>query len=87
MEALFSKIQKEACLVGFLISVEFADFLIWGAQDMYIYSSNGNVHKTSFGLCFMALDPFIDRLKGLQPKNKGNRNLNEHCDLLKIGKS
>ena len=55
-----------------------------------LFSSNHNIHKSSFDFCFWASDPLIDRfyfkffqLKGLKPKNKGHMNFYECCDLTK----
>ena len=31
--------------------------------DRYTFSSNHNIHKSSCGLCFWALDPLIDEIK------------------------
>ena len=41
------------------------------------------VKKYLLYLCFLAPDPLIDRLKGLEPKNKGRTNFYEGCDLTK----
>ena len=55
-----------------------------------LFSSNHNVHKSLCGLCFWAPDALnmidfskINRLKGLEPKNKGHTNCYERCDLTK----
>ena len=54
-----------------------------------LFSSNHNIHKSSYGLFFglqtLYLIDFtiIYRLKGLEPKNKVLTNFYEHCDLTK----
>ena len=55
--------------------------------DIEYFSSNHNIHKSTCGLCFWASDPYlidfgrIYQLKGLEPKNKGQTNFYECCDL------
>ena len=44
------------------------------------FSSNHNIHKSSCGLCFQAINPLIN---SLQPKNKGRTNFCVRCDLTK----
>ena len=40
--------------------------------DRYTFLSNHNIHKSSCGLCFWALDPLIDRFyKNLSIKGSG----------------
>ena len=45
-----------------------------------LFSSNHNIHKKSFSLCFLASDPLIDRFY-LKFKSKGHKNFYEFCDL------
>ena len=66
-----------------------------GAQSVFmasldiLFSSNHNIHKSSYGFCIRASDPLlIDfakrfQLKGLKPINKGHTNFFECCDLTK----
>ena len=54
-----------------------------------LFSSNRNIHKCSYGLCFWASDPLIEnsnkifQSKGLKPKYKGQTNFYECCDFTK----
>ena len=35
--------------------------VVWGYTLDIIFSSNHNIHKSSFGICFWASDPFFNR--------------------------
>ena len=64
-----------------------------------VFSSNHNIHKSSYGLRFWASDPLFEEFikfhqlkilnskiylsKGLKPKNKGHTNFYQCCDLTK----
>ena len=66
-----------------------------GAQSVFmasldiLFSSNHNIHKSSYGLCFWASDNLmidftkIFQLKGLKLKDKGHTNFYECCNLTK----
>ena len=53
------------------------------------FSSNHNIHKSSYGLCFWASDPLIEyfkkilKLKSLKSKNKSHTDFYECFDLTK----
>ena len=59
MSALGTRLQGAVVhKISFCISLQYPD----GQDIVYIlFSSNHNIHKSSFGLCFWASDPLIER--------------------------
>ena len=48
---------------GILQNFEKSSIIVYDYAVDIIFSSNHNIHKSWFGLCFWALDPLIERFQ------------------------